>query len=109
MGKERKYIQMDHSLGRFSCLYVAISVIIKDLYARAQVLFCAPWPPSATFPHHSFTTVAHYLRLRQYIGKGGKNKHHKYIYRLWRKADHITSIQPCCEGKSCTVQEVVCL
>lgn len=53
----------------FSSLYVAISVIIKDLYAQSQVLFCASWPPSATFPHHSFRTVAHYLRLRQYIGK----------------------------------------
>ncbi len=56
-------------LWRFSCLYVAISVIIKDLYARSQVFFCVSRPPSATFPHHSLKTVAHFLRLRQYIGE----------------------------------------
>lgn len=67
-------------LWRFSCLYVAISVIIKDLYARSQVLFCISRPPSATFPHHSLKTVAHFLRLRQYICEKDS---YKYIYWAW--------------------------
>lgn len=64
-------------LWMFLCLYVAISVIIKDLYAQSQLIFCISRRPSATFPHHSLKTVAHFLGLRQYIGE---KKSYKYIY-----------------------------
>lgn len=81
-----------------------ISVIIKDLYARSQVFCCFGAAVS-------YTSTAFFENSRTVpLGWGSVSlkKSCKHVYFPHRMARLITSIQPCCAGRSYTVEEAGC-
>lgn len=69
LGVKRGSISRWMILWRFSCLYVAISVIIKDLYAWSQVFFLYFMAPISYISTSFFENSCNFFRLRQYISE----------------------------------------